>query len=220
MKCAEAKPLLSPYLDTAMTGRQMNAVSEHLDSCAKCRSEIALLQATQNIVASLGKKKAPPELALRLRVMASQEIAQKRRNALDELVLHWNNAVRAFMVPATAGVLSAVIIFGILIGVLMPGQLRAANDVPTGLYTPPELSSSAFTFDPGQANDIVIVEAYIDASGRVQDFRVISSGEKSDEISPELKNMLLFTQFKPATSFGLPTSGRAIITFSGINVRG
>ena len=217
MNCAEAKPLLSPYLDTAMTGKQMNAVSVHLKQCAECRTEITRLETTQRMVSELGRKKAPPELALRLRVMISQELAQKRRSSMDVLVLHWNNVARAFMVPATAGMLSAVILFGLLIGMIMPTQLRAADDIPTGLYTPPELTNSPFGYDPGQAADLVVVEAYVDATGRVQEFRVISGPA---ELSPELKNMLLFTQFRPATSFGLPTAGRAILTFTGINVRG
>lgn len=217
MKCAEAKPMLSPYLDTAMTGKEMNAVSDHLENCADCRTEMAWLTSTQKLVSDLGRKQAPPELALRLRVMASQEAAEKRRNSLDVLVLKWNNAVRAFMVPAMAGMISAGIIFGLMIGMIMPMPLRAADDIPTGLYTPPELSSSAFAYDPGQAADAVVVEAYVDATGRVQEFRVLQGPE---ELSPELKNMLLFTQFRPATSFGLPTGGRAIMTFTGINVRG
>jgi len=217
MKCAEAKPLLSPYIDTAMTGKQMNAVSEHLGQCAECRTEIALLTTSQRILAGLGRKPAPPELSLRLRVMISQEIAQKRRSSLEALLLHWNNAVKAFMVPATAGMVSAVIIFGLLIGMLVPVQLRASDDIPTALYTPPELTSSPFGYDPGQAAEAVVVETFIDATGRVQDFRVLQGPA---EISPELKNMLLFTQFRPATSFGQPTAGRTIITFTGINVRG
>jgi len=218
MKCAEAKPLLSPYLDIAITGREMNAVREHLKGCAKCRTELSLLTTTQRMVSELGKKPAPAELALRLRVMVSQEAAQQRRNSLEALWLQWNNAVRAFMVPAMAGMVSAVIIFGLMIGMLMPAQMSAAaDDIPSGLYTPPQLSSSPFGYDPGQASDAMVVEAYIDASGRVQEFRVLQG---PTELSPQLKNMLLFTQFRPATSFGLPTSGRAILTFTGISVRG
>jgi Putative zinc-finger len=217
MKCAEAKPMLSPYLDTAMTGKQMNAVGAHLQECADCRTEVALLTATQRVVSELGRKQAPPELALQLRVMVSQEAAQKRRNSLEALVMKWNNVARAIMVPAMAGTVSAIIIFGLMIGMIMPMPLRAADDIPTGLYTPPELSSSAFVYDPGQAGDAVVVEAYIDAGGRVQEFRVVQG---PSELSPELKNMLLFSQFRPATSFGLPTSGRAVLTFTGINVRG
>jgi hypothetical protein len=149
--------------------------------------------------------------------MVSQEVAEKRRNSLEAILLHWNNAVRAFMVPAMAGMVSAVIIFGLMIGMIMPMPLRAADDIPTGLYTPPELSSSPFGYDPGQAENAVVVEAFVDPSGRVQEFRVLQGPE---ELPSELKNMLLFTQFRPATSFGLPTSGRAILTFTGISVRG
>ena len=58
------------------------------------------------------------------------------------------------------------------------------------------------------------MEAFVDPSGRVQEFRVLAGPE---ELSPELKNMLLFTQFRPAMSFGLPTSGRAILTFTGMD---
>jgi hypothetical protein len=32
--------------------------------------------------------------------------------------------------------------------------------------------------------------------------------------------MLLFTTFQPATAFGQPTSGRVILTFSKVQVRG
>ncbi len=220
MKCADAKPLLSSYIDTAMSGREMCDISEHLDGCTECSEEIRLLIATQRAVAALGRKQAPSDLALKLRVMASQEIAARQRRPLDALVLHWQNAIHAFMVPATAGMLSAVIIFGLLIGMLVPVQLQASNDVPTTLYTPPELSFSPFGFEMGAAADSLVIEAYIDSNGRVQDYRILSAPAEAQAIMPELKNMLLFTTFRPATSFGQPTNGRAILTFSGINVRG
>ena len=39
-------------------------------------------------------------------------------------------------------------------------------------------------------------------------------------ILPQLKNMLIFTRFNPATAFGQPTSSRVILTFSRVQVRG
>jgi len=54
----------------------------------------------------------------------------------------------------------------------------------------------------------------------VQDYRILSAPENAKEIMPELKNMLIFTTFRPATTFGQPTSGRAILSFSRISVRG
>jgi hypothetical protein len=40
------------------------------------------------------------------------------------------------------------------------------------------------------------------------------------ELTPQMKNALIFTQFRPATSFGMPTSGRVVISFSNISVGG
>jgi hypothetical protein len=37
---------------------------------------------------------------------------------------------------------------------------------------------------------------------------------------PEVKKILIFTTFRPALSMGRPTSGRAVISFSKISVKG
>lgn len=221
MKCSEIKPLMSAYLDHAMSGRQMREVSAHMEQCEGCRTEFAMMSTTQRMVASLGRKQPPADLALKLRVMISQEIAQSRRHPFEGLVIRFENAFNAFMVPATAGVISAIIIFGLLIGVLHPGQLNANNDVPTTLYTPPELASSPFGLEMGTINaDSLVVEAYVGPNGRVQDYRILSAPENAQNIIPELNKMMIFTQFHPATSFGQPTAGRAILSFSRINVKG
>ena len=36
----------------------------------------------------------------------------------------------------------------------------------------------------------------------------------------DLKNLLIFTTFRPAMTFGHPTTGRVVISFAKINVRG
>ena len=125
------------------------------------------------------------------------------------------------MVPATAGMISAIIIFGLLIGVLYPAQISHSNDVPTLLYTPPELSFSPFGLEMSGINaDSLVVEAYVDANGRVQDYRILSAPEDAKDIVPELNKMLIFTTFRPATAFGRPTNGRAVLSFAKVNVRG
>jgi len=221
MNCTDAKANFSGVLDSEIGGKGMQAVTQHLERCAACRAEMVKLSRTQRLVSGLGRKPAPPDLALKLRVMISQEVAARGRSRWEGVLVRWQNTVNAFMVPATAGMVSAIIIFGLLIGVLMPTQLSASNDVPTMLYTPPELASSPFGFEVGAFNDnSLIVEAYVDANGRVQDYRILSAPENAKEIMPELKNMLIFTTFRPATTFGQPTSGRAILSFSRISVRG
>lgn len=221
MKCAETRALLSPCLDGAVTGKQMHAVREHVDGCSDCRNEYLLLQRTQRMVTSLGRRQPPPDLALKLRVSLSREMAKQRRPLWAGISTRLENAFNAFMVPATAGVLSAVIFFGLLIGFFaLPQQLRGESDVPTLLYTPPELKFSPFEIGMGINADSVVVEAYIDANGRVSSYRVVAGGDQAGQIRPQLDNMLIFTVFRPATSFGRPTASKTLLSFAKVNVRG
>ena len=79
MTCAQAKPLFSPYLDGAVTGKQMREISHHLESCDPCSRQYVSLRQTQQLVGPGGiPRKAPADLALKLRVAISQEAARSR----------------------------------------------------------------------------------------------------------------------------------------------
>jgi Putative zinc-finger len=221
MKCNESRALMSLYLDGSMTGKQMGEVNEHLTTCSECGPMYLKLKRTQSVVASLGRKQAPPDLALRLRVAISQESAKTGIRWYESLHVRIANAFHAFAVPATAGTLSAIVVFGLLAGYFAaPPALQADNDPPTMLYTPPELKYSPFELAVGPFSDVVMVEAYIDANGRVQDYKVLSAPPDMKGSLPELSNMLIFSQFRPATSFGRPISGKVVLSFSRVNVKG
>lgn len=222
MKCAEAKSMFSPYLDGAVTGMEMHALGGHLDECSDCHREYALLRQTQELLARVGRRKPPADLALKLRVAISREAAHAKRLPFQGLLVRLDNALHAFMVPATAGMVAAVVIFGFVIGLTMPElQARNTNDVPLMLYTGPELQESSFAATLSSVNeDSLVIEAYVDANGRVQDYRIISDPDSSQKLLPEVKRMLIFTTFRPAMSMGRPTSGRAVLSFSKISVRG
>jgi len=218
MKCTKAKSLLSWHLDGNLEIDDRRALTEHLGSCTDCHTEMLTLREMRSLVHAVGRQPAPPDLALKIRLALSREAAKVRISPWESFKFRMETAMRAFMVPATAGILSAVVFFGLLIGFfVLPAQ---TNDIPTMLYTPPELAVAPF----GLTNNInagsVVIEAYIDANGRVQDYRVLSSPHEQDVVDSDLKNMLIFTVFKPATSFGRPTTGRAVLTFSNVNVKG
>ena len=226
MNCAQIQELFSPYLDGRVSGAAMLMLTRHLESCERCAGEYAAIQRTQQLLANLGPAKAPPDLALKLRLAISREAAQKRRPLFaryEGMLVRLENALNAFMVPATAGLVSAVLFFGLLLGFFaLPAELRASSgDVPLMLYTGPQLEQSAFGTTLGNmGDDAVVIEAYVDANGRVEDYRILSQPDDAKAVLPQLKNLLIFTTFRPALSMGRPTTGRAVLSFSKISVKG
>ncbi len=164
-----------------MTGTEMLALQDHLSDCGTCIDEYQALRRTQQLLASVGRPKVPADLGLKLRLAISREAAPAKRARFEGLRVRMENALQAFMVPATAGFLSALIIFGIaMVYFVAPSTLRADNDVPLVMVnTAPELQQSAFgmTLDTIEADSLVI-EAYVDANGRVQDYRILSDTGK------------------------------------------
>ena len=172
---------------------------------------------------NLGRPKVPADLGLKLRLAISRETACARWTRFEGLMVRLENAFNAFMVPAAAGFVSALILFGIaMVYFVAPSSLHADNDVPLIMVnTGPELQPSTLglTMDTID-DDSLVIEAYVDANGRVQDYRILSDSNQSQEVLPKVKRMLIFTTFRPALSMGRPTPSRAVLSFSKVNVKG
>ncbi len=223
MNCRQAKGLLSSYLDGAVTGTQMQGVQEHMEDCSACRHEYKMLRQAQQLLMSMGRVQAPADLGLKLRLAISREAAQARRPQFEDLRLRVENTLKAFMVPATAGLACAVLIFGLVTAILaMPGQAQAnTQDVPTMLNIGPELQQSAFGINLSSMDtDSLVIEAYVDENGRVQDYKILSDAGASQQILPQVKRMLIFTTFRPAMNMGRAIPSRAVLSFSRISVQG
>ena len=159
-----------------LDGGQRHILDEHLSECNSCGTEFAALRRTKWLMATMAPHPAPPELALRLKVAISQQLAARRHARWESLQVRCENALNAFMFPAAGGLVSAVLFFGLLIGVLVPVHLSGGNDVPTMLYTPPEMTLAPFGLGSGNSNgDAILVEAVIDPHGRVEDYRVLNA---------------------------------------------
>ncbi len=215
MKCTEVRALFSSYLDGAVTGVEMHEVSAHLHQCAACQPEYALFENTRTLVSSLGRRTPPPHLALKIRVALSNERSHNALGVLQRYMVRLENAFHGVVLPATAGILSAVMFFGTLIGLLVPAQVRANDDVPTAFYTPPRLEMSVYPV----LDSPVVIEAYVDARGFVENYRIIS-GPDDGQVREQLNRALLLVLFAPAQSFGHPVPGKVVMSFSNINVTG
>ncbi len=223
LQCPQAKRLFSPYLDGAVTGTQMLALQDHLSDCVACNEEYQGLRKTQQLLASTGRPRVPADLGLKLRLAISREAAAARRAPFEGLMVRLENALQAFMVPVTAGFLSALIIFGVaMVYFVAPSNLHADNDVPLVMVnTGPELQPSSLGLSMDTIDDdSLVIEAYVDANGRVQDYRILSDSANSHDVLPQVKQMLIFTTFRPALSMGRPTPSKAVLSFSKISVKG
>jgi predicted anti-sigma-YlaC factor YlaD len=215
MDCKQAKSMFSTYLDGAVSGREMRAISVHLEGCGACRSSYLSLQRTQAMLSSLGTRRAPRDLQLRLKIAIQQERSRSAARTLQNLGLRMEHALNNFMLPATAGLVTAVIMFGVLIGCFARPQV--GNDIPTSLYTPPRLSAGPYEIQG--IDGPVLIEASVDPTGRVQDYRIVS-GHDSGKLRVKIDNALIFTTFEPARAFGQPSSGHVMLAFSTVNVKG
>jgi hypothetical protein len=167
----------------------------------------------------------PRELATQLQVLASRErVRQQVYSSWSRILEHWqgrmrlvvDNLMRPLALPFAGGLLSALCMFSMLVPSLQffPGPLSTA---PTALYTEATVASAS---PFGVSNDI-LVELVINEEGRIVDYTV-RDREVNRELITQLGNMILFTTFNPATSFGQPTAGRLLVSFrrSQINVKG
>jgi Putative zinc-finger len=222
--CQKCKSSFSAYLDGAVSGQQMQQIAQHLENCAGCAREFASLRAMQQTLASLGPAKAPADLGLKLRLAISHEQARRKSTWLDTLSLKWDNAVRPMLVQVSAGFAGAVIFIGgigLLLGMVAVPEPVMANDEPLGAITAPHYLYS--TVSPGaivtEHDSVIVVEAYVNAQGRVYDYNIVS-GPDDPAVHSQVVDQLLTSVYEPASVFGAPVRGRVVLTFSGISVHG
>ncbi|MEO6807371.1 MAG: anti-sigma factor [Edaphobacter sp.] len=222
--CEKIQSSFSVYLDGAVSGRQMQQIAGHLETCAGCASEFAALRSMQQSLSALGPAKAPADLGLKLRLAISHELAKKQSSWLDTLSLKWDNAVRPMLVQVSAGFAGAVILIGgigLLLGMVAAPEPVMANDEPLGAMTAPHYLYS--TVNPNaivsDRDSVIVVEAMVNAQGQVYDYHIVSGPEDST-VDNQIVNQLLVSVFQPASVFGAPVRGRVVLTFSGISVHG
>lgn len=224
--CDEVRVGLTDYLDGRLSGREMQEFDAHFERCRDCAREWNSLRDLQASLGALGPVPEPPDLPLRIRVAVSQARAQSRRRIFAAWELAWKNTVGPFLLQAGAGFASAVLLLGtivVLVTVLaQPQAAQATPDEPLGNATAPHLLYFSDAQGNNEADAIsspVVVEAYVNGAGKVYDYRIVS-GPTDAVTRSEVENLLLFSRFEPARFFGQPVRGLAVLSFSGVSVRG
>ncbi|HTJ29504.1 MAG TPA: zf-HC2 domain-containing protein [Acidobacteriaceae bacterium] len=230
ISCASARNSMAEYLDGRLTGREMQRISKHLDRCTECSSifdaERTMLHSLALLGPVTGQEREPDDMVLRIRVALSQERARRDRSRFEQWQMIWRNTVGPFLLQLSAGTASAVLLLGsvaLLVGMVAHPEHASAKDEPLGMATAPKLlyhsSASPDSDEIGTQGQPVVVEAYVDGSGRVYDYKIVT-GPNNAQTRADVENLLLFSVFEPAKFYGQPVKGLAVLSFSGVSVRG
>jgi len=224
MSCLQVRGMFSAYLDGAISGREMQALSAHLDSCRACNSEFEAWRGVQQVLGAVGAVKAPENLGLRLRLAISHEAARRRGHWWDVLTSRWENVLRPALLQASAGFAGSVMLIGslaLLIGVVAAPQPVMANDEPLGALTAPHYLYSSAHQQPvvTPSDSTIVIQADVNSFGRVYNYRIIS-GPTDPATDTQVLSQLMLQVYEPARAFGEPVRGQVLITFSGVSVRG
>jgi anti-sigma factor RsiW len=227
MSCDNVQEQISSFLDRDTPVAEWENVSAHIRSCRDCSAALETQETARAVVRSLAAPHVPAELSARLRVIASHE--RQRRLARvsfsarltawhSRLQLFIDNLMRPLAFPFAGGLVSSLMIFGLLVPSLTFQHAFADQAfftyadgevvvlAPNGEYL--SVSESEFAPRIQRANGLApdtanVVDLMVDPSGRVSDWSVTRG-----ELTPDLANIIMFGQFNPATNLGVPIPSR------------
>lgn len=165
---------------------------------------------------SLPPRIPPPDLTTSLRVIASRERQRliEGRNPLQAFASWLNRTrftlldmLRPLMLPAAGGVFSAVVLFSMWVVPTYPLLAKIAADTPATFPGSVVVKGSV----AAGLKESILVDVDVDEQGRMVDYQVVSGASVVSDPTTRrrMENLLLFIQFAPATSFGMPMAGKA-----------
>ena len=233
MSCKNVQERISLLLDRRLNADERDSVLAHLEKCRSCASELAAMQDLRSTMRDMPVPKVPAELTARLRVAASHHRAMvAQRRDLRARVAHvgmrirlaFDNMMRPVVMPLAGGVFSSFACFIFLLPSLSfrhdfglePPIFRTEATIVAG-FTDPDGSIVGLVDVKGVPNvklewgssviigNQVSLTVLVDPSGQVQDWKVY--GTPDSQLTPEMKDVILYSKFIPATMSGQPAWG-------------
>jgi putative zinc finger protein len=232
MNCRQSERRLPGYLDGAISSRDHARLREHLFVCDGCRVQLESYRRLSSHLAQVEAVAPPADLAGQIRAQAAQvqPAWASVRRMWSRALLVFENILEPLAVPATGGILTALVVFVLLVQNIIVGMPLGGivpNDLPINTIQPARLESlapfpvsGAFTREGRPDSGVLLVEATLNSQGQVVSFKVLS-GASTPDVERQLDQVLLFSRFRPQFSFGRPTDGgRVMLSFSEVRVRG
>jgi hypothetical protein len=248
MSCEYARARISSLIDRGLQEQERRDTVAHLESCGKCHEEYQAFEKQRLAMRSMDQLAVPPVVTHRLRVLASHErlrqmarssISARLRHMADHAHLFMDNMMRPLALPFGGGLLSALLLFGILAPGLVFSRNADFDPSVVSLVTLPQgiLRTEPPGFEPrlGAAGEVVsvemagfvsvetvgsiprstdstLVELTVDRYGHVLDWRMVQG-----ELTPEVKSVIVFSTFDPGTYFGVPTESKILVALHSVH---
>ena len=237
ISCEKVRVFLPGYFDGALPadgGRFTRAsIHAHIEGCGPCRLELTRYQKLQQLLANTERVPAPSALSVEIRMA----LARARENSnpvtwlrrfLDRADLMRQNILAPLALPATGGLVSAVMVFMLVLPSYAGGPLRnlmgVIDEMPSMSFQPARIDTLAGFSVSGLGDSAskkgVVVEATVGVDGDVVDYRILA-GPDNAAVRRSLDQILLMSRFHPEVSFGRRIAGgRVIMSFSSVDVKG
>jgi hypothetical protein len=240
MSCEYARARISSLVDRGLEERERRETLAHLESCTPCHDEYQVLEKQRLAIRSLQEPAVPAVLTHRLRVLASHErsrrmarasVSARFRDMMDNARLFIDNMMRPVALPFGGGLLSAMLLFGILAPGLVFSRSAGFDPSVISMVTLPNAKPmSGAGRIVGESSEVVsvemvgivnlergglipassdssLVELTVDRYGHVLDWKMVQG-----ELTPEVKSVILFSDYNPGTYFGVPTDSKILVS--------
>jgi hypothetical protein len=231
MSCNNVGDLISSLIDRRMPVEERENVLAHLESCDACSEYYESTQSLRNAMRRMAEPGMPARLQENLRVTASYErvrrlsqasFVSRRQRWAARIGLAFENMMRPAALPFAGGFLSAALAFGILVPNLSfahrfgEGPATQIFNMPDGVVVgaigePPRIEPADAVITDYQT----VLELTVDNTGRVTDYQVTRGA-----LTQDLKELIMFSNFTPATFFGRRTTAKVKIFYGKINTPG
>lgn len=229
MTCRSVQNSLSAQLDGRLPEEIRRGFEGHLARCEECALAYEQLLEVRQALRELPVLSPPEHLSVALRVMASRERQRRLRwRSLSSALADWGAGVRLWLdnlmrpvaLPLAGGLISALLLFSVLVPSIVFSRHPIPRDVPISIFTEAALKfQSPFGFN----NDDFVLEVLVDEKGFMVDYSVAEGQDLAldPQLRRSIENNLLFTEFQPATTFGYPQSSKMFVSFkrSHFNVK-
>jgi len=224
LACEQVRLEFDAYLDSAMSGVEMQAMAGHLEACVPCAREFDELRLLQQYLSGLGTATAPDRLQQQLCETLAVERERGTHLAWQgRILLSWKSWLAPLVLRVSGGLAAALVLaggLGWLFAAPLVSSVQANDENMAHLVAPHYLYSEVPAQPIDTHRDVpVVVEAQVDAQGRVYDYRIVA-GPEDPAVKMKVEENLLASVYKPATAFGVPVRGQVVVTYAGVVVRG